>query len=85
MTLSETKGYVLKWIESCQTNEQTGLLESAIKETWIKRYEGEVPDLEFKQTQKELSDAIKERMLIIAGTHLPTQSIPTIDRYDKID
>lgn len=90
MTLQETKDIILKWIASCETSEQTSLLEDAIKNFWIKPFEIEstkkkvsITLIEVQSTRYDLIQAIETKKITLAVSGRQSDTgVPTLDRYN---
>jgi len=83
MTLLQHKEIILKWILSCDTNEQLGLLLDVIANFVTKRFEGIADPLELELTRIDLTQALNDQqMMIIKGEMNPEELAPTLAVYN---
>ena len=79
MTLGECKEIVLKWVRSCFTSEQLDLMEEVVEEFIVKRFSLQIDKevrkedkpgaiRELHMAQEEISKAIVNERVIVAGT-----------------
>lgn len=83
MTITQTKDWIILLVNSCISWEQLELLKTPIREYWLKKFTGEIPDTEFNIVIDEIAEAIEDRKLIIAGGSAIAPVIPKIKRNKR--
>ena len=76
MDIYKHKEILLKWISSCQTSLQLDLFTTLITEFEVTRFYDKIEPYEIELAKKDLSDAIIEQRVILAGKRKPMQLTP---------
>jgi len=71
MDIYKHKDTLLKWIWSCQTAQQLDLFTRLVTEFEVTRFYDRIEPREMEMVKKELSDAIIEQRVILAGKRRP--------------
>lgn len=82
MTIQQTKDIILSWLSSCTSFEQCHVLEDAINNYWMKRFEEKEGLVEVEIVKLELGEAIEKKMREIQILNsMPTA--PTLERNQR--
>ncbi|HMG66223.1 MAG TPA: hypothetical protein VK588_01010 [Chitinophagaceae bacterium] len=76
MDIYKHKEVLLKWIGSCQTAQQLDLFRTLVTEFEVSRFHDRVEPGEIEAVKKELSDAITEQRVVLAGKRRPMHMTP---------
>lgn len=76
MDIYKHKEVLLKWIASCQTAQQLDLFRTLVTEFEVSRFHDKIELSEIEAVKKELTDAITEQRVILAGKRRPMQLTP---------
>ncbi|MFI5185286.1 MAG: hypothetical protein ACHQF0_01020 [Chitinophagales bacterium] len=71
MDIYRHKETLLKWICSCQTAQQLDLFTRLVTEFEVTRFHDKIEPGEIEEVKKELSAAIVEQRVILAGKRKP--------------
>lgn len=86
MDIYKHKDTVLKWVRSCQTAQQLDLFTRAVAEFDVARFHYKIELYEAELVKQELSDAIIEQRIILAGKGRLSQFWvnPIVHQYDAL-
>jgi len=76
MDIYRHKDTLLKWIWSCQTAQQLDLFERLVTEFDASRFYSTIEPHEIELTKRDISDAIIEQRVILAGKRKPMRLTP---------
>ena len=85
MDINQHKEIILRWIRSCRTSEQLGLLTEVIQAFVVDRFSGQVQPHEMDMVRTELNAAIDTRKLIVARKRLKKKDILANLEDQRID
>lgn len=83
MTIQQTKGYILIWVESCLTVEQVEMLVPVIISHIVVPFKDKVSGLELDEVRESLVEALTKKKLELIKPEAISE-VPTFQRNHSI-